>query len=139
MNKQGVVIFGHGSRRREGLATVTETAARFAQAHPEYATAHAFLEFAKPTLPEAVAALYTGGIRTFYIVPLFLAMGTHCAKHLPDMIIDLNDTYPDAGFFLAPPLGADPLLSTIVEKRVSALADAQTKRGDGSDESDTSL
>lgn len=139
MNKQGVVIFGHGSRRREGLETVTETAARFAQAHPEYATAYAFLEFANPTLPEAVVVLYEQGVRSFYVVPLFLSMGTHCGKHLPDMINNLKKTYPDAGFFLAPPLGADPLLSTIVEKRVSALVDAQTKRGDGSDESDTSL
>ncbi|MFM9413482.1 sirohydrochlorin chelatase [Peptococcus simiae] len=139
MNKQGVVIFGHGSRRREGLATVTETAARFARAHPEYVTAHAFLEFAKPTLPESVVALYEQGVRTFYIIPLFLAMGTHCAKHLPDMISNLKKTYPDAGFFLAPPLGADPLLSTIVEKRVTGLVDEQTKRGDGSDESAPSL
>ena len=139
MNNTAVVILGHGSRRSEGQVTVTQTADRYRQDHPEYRTAYAFMEFVEPTLPQITAELYEDGIRVFYVVPLFLSMGTHCAKHMPEMIATLRQGYPDAEFLLAPPLGADPLLCTIVEKRVQSLASDRSERGDERHDSDATL
>lgn len=65
MNNTAVVILGHGSRRSEGQVTVTQTADRYRQNHPEYRTAYAFMEFVEPTLPQITAELYEDGIRVF--------------------------------------------------------------------------
>lgn len=55
------------------------------------------------------------------------------------MIATLRQGYPDAEFLLAPPLGADPLLCTIVEKRVQSLASDRSERGEERHDSDATL
>lgn len=119
-----VVILGHGSRRPEGQFAIVDTAARYRTRHPECHVRHAFIEFAEPTLSACVDDVITAhDVRDIYVMPLFLALGNHCAKHIPEQIKELQARYPERRFLLARPLGADPLLCDIVENRINELLD----------------
>ncbi len=117
-----VVILGHGSRRPEGQLAITETAEQYRERHPEYLVRHAFIEFAMPTLADCVEeAVATHDVQEIYVMPLFLALGNHCAKHIPEQMQELQVRFPDRRFRLAQPLGADPLLCDIIENRIGEL------------------
>ncbi len=116
-----VVILGHGSRRESGRTPVIETAERYQERHPEYVVRPAFMEFVQPDLTAAVeiALEEQPTFRQVIVVPLFLAAGNHVVRHMPETIAALRQAHPNIAFYLADPLGADPLLCDIVEKRVN--------------------
>lgn len=114
-----IVILGHGSRRPEGLLAITKTAEQYRQRHPEYLVRHAFVEFAEPTLSACVAEAVTKhDVQDIFVMPLFLALGNHCTKHIPEQMEALQARFPNRRFHLAKPLGADPLLCDIIENRI---------------------
>lgn len=119
--RKGVVILGHGSRLASGLEVVTQTVERYAQLHPDWRVEPAFLQLASPGLEDAAKALAAAGVLEVMVVPLFLSFGAHCANDMPDAVQVLREAYPHMTFRLTPPIGADPLLCDIVEKRVQGM------------------
>jgi sirohydrochlorin ferrochelatase len=118
---KGVIILGHGSRLQSGLEVVTQTAERFAARHPDWHIEPAFLQFARPTVQDAARVMNEAGISNVTVVPLFLSMGAHCIKDLPGLCRQVMEAYPGLHCRLADPIGADPLLCDIVEKRLQAV------------------
>lgn len=118
---RGVIILGHGSRLQSGLEVVTKTTERFAALHPNWRIEPAFLQFARPTLEDAAKTMNDAGISDVTVVPLFLSMGAHCTKDLPGLCREVMDQYAHMHYRLAKPIGADPLLCDIVEKRLQAV------------------
>lgn len=115
---EAVLILGHGSRLPEGLAVITETAARYALEHPTLYVDYAFMELATPTLREVIPKTIAKGVKKITVVPLFLSFGHHIATDLPKIMADMTATYPEVCFVTTPPIGADPLLCQIIEARV---------------------
>lgn len=121
---RAVIVLGHGSRRESGCLPVFETARTFRERHPEWRIVPAFLEFADPRLEDTIADLMQEApYREVFVVPLFLAMGTHVSKHAPEVLAQATADYPDTRFALARPFGADPLLCDIMEKQIAELMD----------------
>lgn len=119
---RGVIVLGHGSRRESGCAPVLETAEAFALRHPEWRVVPAFMEFASPGLAEAIEDLLREApYREIFVVPLFLALGTHVSKHMPEILAEAVLRHPATDFRLAQPFGADPLLCDIMEGQIRAL------------------
>lgn len=121
-SRRAIVILGHGSRRPEGLTAIIETAERYQARHPKIPVRHAFMEFAEPHLVQCIESLVAEDVADeIFVVPLFLALGTHCAKHMPEELALLSKRFPDKRLLLARPFGADPLLCDIIDARVREL------------------
>lgn len=122
MARQGLIVLGHGSRRKEGLQVVEETSACVAQHLGErWQVEAAFLELAEPDLASVLESyVQAGDIKQVVIMPLFLALGMHVAVGLPKLVEELQERFPSLDLLLTDHIGADPLLADIVIKRVEA-------------------
>lgn len=116
--KHGVVILGHGSRLKDGLAVVIDTAGHFQERFPEYEVTHAFMELSTPTLEDAVGVLVDRQLEKISILPLFLSFGHHISKDLPKAMEKLENLYPGIVFERKAPIGAHPMLCDILYERM---------------------
>lgn len=115
---EGIIVLGHGSRRpraNQEIAEITELVkARYGEA--QYLTC--FLQFGEPDLPEGIKRLTDSGVTKITVVPLLLAMGSHIAVELPEILAEQKRQYPGVKFILAPHLGAEPRIADIVIDRL---------------------
>ncbi len=65
----------------------------------------AFLELTKPSLEDCASALYSEGVRSLRIVPVFLGMGGHLKENLPNRVAELRALYGDLTVDVEPPIG----------------------------------
>jgi len=78
--KDGIILFGHGSREPE-WAQPLESIAR--ELSGQFVVELAYLERMKPTLDEAVDSVVAKGAGRVRIVPVFLGVGGHLKTDLP--------------------------------------------------------
>jgi sirohydrochlorin cobaltochelatase len=81
--KDGIILFGHGSREPE-WAQPLESIAR--ELSGQFVVELAYLERMKPTLDEAVDSAVAKGARRVRIVPVFLGVGGHLKTDLPRLV-----------------------------------------------------
>ncbi len=81
-----VVLVGHGSRlpyNRE----VVEKIAEYVEEMGDFETVEVgFMEFSKPSIPEAVRRAAESGADKIVVVPVFLAHGVHTKRDIPRML-----------------------------------------------------
>ena len=65
----------------------------------------AFLEFMVPSLEDAAAGLAEVGCRRIQIVPVFLGVGGHVRRDVPEVLARLATRYPRCEFSLMAALG----------------------------------
>lgn len=123
MSVTGVIVLAHGSRGERGKPEVEASLARItAGLKPLLARnveiVGATLQFNKPSLEEAVASLSAKGISHIVIAPYFLFPGRHITEHIPQIIKDLQLTYPRTRFILADNLGLDGYFILLMAKRI---------------------
>jgi sirohydrochlorin ferrochelatase len=114
-----LILLAHGSKNPEAVKEVEEMSEVLAKRFPESSICHAYLELARPTLPERLNQVSNQGARSVLVLPLFLSAGSHVTKDVPQMLADARDTYPDVTFRLLPHIGSHPgyfdLVKGIVE------------------------
>jgi sirohydrochlorin cobaltochelatase len=81
--KDGIILFGHGSREPE-WAQPLESIAR--ELSGQFVVELAYLERMKPTLDEAVDSVVAKGAGRVRIVPVFLGVGGHLKSDLPRLV-----------------------------------------------------
>src|SRR5260370_29254252 len=64
-----ILIAGHGSRDPDGIAEFLDLARHFRKHRPEVPVEIAFLEFARPTIQEAIDRLVHEGAPTIVLFP----------------------------------------------------------------------
>jgi len=112
---QGILLVDHGSRAKEANASLAAVAELVrARVGEGIVVAHAHMEIASPTVPEAIAALAERGAREIIVVPYFLAPGRHSKKDIPVLVADAQAAHPHVLFVIAEPLGPHPLLAELV-------------------------
>jgi precorrin-8X/cobalt-precorrin-8 methylmutase len=124
----GIVIAGHGSRDPEGVRdfeSLVGVVKRRVPA-PQQVT-HGFLEFARPTIAEAVRANIDAGSRIISVVPAVLLAATHAKNDLPAEVLALRQEFPDVAIHYGAPLHLHPLVLRIVRERI-VRAEAQASR-----------
>jgi sirohydrochlorin cobaltochelatase len=97
---QGALLLGHGSRDprwQEPFQALLESCRRHAR---ETAWDLAWMEFAKPTLSEAAAALIKSypSITSIEVIPVFLSSGGHVAHDLPQLLDEVKKQNPHVTF-----------------------------------------
>ncbi|MBO0869083.1 MAG: sirohydrochlorin chelatase [Micromonosporaceae bacterium] len=105
-----LVLAAHGTAWRCGLATAEAIARRVGQARPELTVRLAYLDVARPRLPDVLA----GCQGEVVVVPLLLSTGYHVRLDIPAVVAGAC-----CRARVAPPLGPDPLLATALADRLT--------------------
>ncbi len=90
-----VLLVAHGSRVPASNAEIEALAERLARRlGSEVAVTHAFLELARPAIPEAIDDLAGRGVRRIVLIPYFLSAGRHVGEDIPGIVADARRRHP---------------------------------------------
>lgn len=122
----GVLILGHGSKLTHNKNTVEAVAAMLAERMTNVTVKTAYLNMDRPTIEEGLASFAKTDVKTLYVLPLFLAHGTHTLKDIPEVLgltdgqrrttRSLGDRSVDIVY--AEPLGVDQCIADLAQKRL---------------------
>ena len=126
MTKTAVLLCGHGSRDPEAIGEFEIAAAalrrRLADLAPGGDFATGYLEFARPTIQEGLAALRTQGAGRILAIPGMLFAASHVKNDLPWEMNSFLAENPDVDVRLGRDLGIDPKLLQAAADRIAAAA-----------------
>ena len=114
--KAGIVLFAHGSRESEWARPFQHLADALSKNGP---VELAYLEFMKPSLEEAIAALARDGVTTIRVVPVFLGQGGHVKEDLPKLVAAAQRKHVALTIKLEPAIGEQP---SVIEAIAAAIA-----------------
>lgn len=140
----GILLLSHGSRLNHGEEVINELADMYRKTTNNKVEI-GFMEMRKPNIPQAVANLTDNtNIQRIIVVPVFIAHGLHTKRDIPKILglvdenLELDNNKVEIGehhhhahnhhdiekvdfdgeIIFTDPLGADPLIVKIIQKRV---------------------
>lgn len=129
-NKSGVLIVGHGSRRREANDDVREAARRIGERGRFPLVEAAFLELEAPSIAEGFARLVEQGARDVTVHPYFLSPGRHTRGDIPVEVEEAARAFPAITYRITEPLSAHRfVIDASIERIREAVTDRATNGG----------
>ena len=116
----GIVIAGHGSRDPDGILEFEALMALVRTRAPRHVVSHGYLEFASPTLDQALAENLAAGARQVVMVPGVLLAASHAKNDMPSELLTFARAHPGIDFHFGAPLGLHPLLLQLIQERIIA-------------------
>ena len=131
-NQVGILVVGHGSRRREANEDVREATRQIARRGPFACAEPAFLEIVSPTIEEGFATLVGRGARHVIIHPYFLSPGRHTRGDIPFAVHAAATQHPGVTYQITEPLAAhhlviDASIERILEAKKTPTEDRSRK------------
>ena len=126
--KIGILVVGHGSRRREANDDVRRASDRIAECGSFQFVEAAFLEIEHPNIKEGVARLVRRGVREIVVHPYFLSPGRHTRGDIPAEVQAAADAHPEVTFWISEPLSAHPLVISASIERIRETIRAQPQK-----------
>jgi uroporphyrin-III C-methyltransferase len=123
--KRGVLVVGHGSRRREANDDVREAARRIAERGRYPLVEAAFLEIEDPDVSEAFARLVERGANEIIVHPYFLSPGRHTRGDIPVEVHKAAVRHPGINYRITEPLSAHPLVIAASVERLRETIDRE--------------
>ena len=120
--KSATLLIAHGSRRDEANRELALLADQVRERLSTETVKIAYLELARPTIPEAARLCVESGARRVRMFPFFLSPGMHVARDLENYRADFSRDYPDVEFVLCRPIGQHPGIVDIVLDRLAEFA-----------------
>ncbi len=121
MEKESIVLLGHGSRRSEAnnilKSIVKIIKPKFLGINIEYA----FLELAEPNIRDIIEKLAANRYDSIYVIPYFLYSGNHVSRDIPEILGEYREKYPDIKLKLGDYLGVDERLAELVTERIESI------------------
>src|SRR5262249_36858706 len=111
-----LLIAGHGSRDPEGVAEFLDLARRYRAARPGLLEI-GFLEFARPTIPEAFARLAAQGAKTVVVLPGVLMAAGHAKNDMASEVRQARQRYPQLDIHMGRALDVEPRLLQLCHVR----------------------
>jgi sirohydrochlorin cobaltochelatase len=130
MTETGVLICGHGSRDPDAIAEFELVAAALRPRLPQYDFATGYLEFARPTVRDGLAALAARGARQLLAIPGMLFAASHVKNDLPWEVNTFVAHNPGIEVRLARDLSIDPKLLRAAAERIAAASDQAIPRAE---------
>lgn len=118
-----ILLCGHGSRDEEALRDFVLLVERVRNRLPGRCVAHGYLEFAQPTIPQALDNLRQREIRAVCAVPVMLTAAAHIKRDLPEIFADFRARHADMTIHVASELGLDDRVRAAGEARIRAALD----------------
>lgn len=122
-----LLLVAHGARDPRAQAEAAAFAAAVQEAYRAGTVKLAFVELARPDVPEGLRELVEAGAGQVVVVPLQFLAASHVKSDLPAHLATARATYPGRVFRLAPPLGLHARLIMLLRARLDA-ALAATRR-----------
>lgn len=116
--KTGVIILSHGSRSPEALITLRKLKDMVIAKGNFDAVEGASLQFNQPDLPAVLADMAGRGMDRVIVMPLFLYMGMHMKRDIPEILAGQRELYPKMQIVMTANIGADKKLAEIVLDRI---------------------
>jgi precorrin-8X/cobalt-precorrin-8 methylmutase len=114
----GIVIAGHGSRDPEGVREFERLVEIIKERAGGRRVTHGFLEFARPTIDEAVRANIGAGSQQIAVVPGVLLAATHAKNDVPSEVLALQQEFPRARLSYGAALHLHPLVLKLVREKI---------------------
>jgi sirohydrochlorin cobaltochelatase len=122
MTKTAVLVCGHGSRDAEAIAEFERFAAALRPRLPDVDFAAGYLEFARPTIRDALATLAARGARRILAVPAMLFAASHVKNDIPWELNSFAAEKPEIEVRLGRDLGIGAKLLRAATDRIAAAA-----------------
>lgn len=103
---EGIILIGHGSPLKDAnlpLRHIVEILKSKLKNRAEVEVA--YLQFAQPTLQDAIANCIRRGAKRLIIHPYFLSSGRHVTVDIPNIVEEARGFYPHVEFIVTEPLG----------------------------------
>lgn len=120
MDGYGIVLVGHGSRDPDGVRQFEALAALMRERVGAERFTHGYLEFASPTIDEAVRASVARGAREIVMVPGVLLAASHAKNDMPSELLALSREFPDVAFHYAAAMDLHPQILELCRERLMA-------------------
>jgi len=130
MTETGVLICGHGSRDPDAIAEFELVAEALRSRLPDFDFATGYLEFARPTIRDGLAALAARGARQILAIPGMLFAASHVKNDLPWEMNSFLADNPGIDVRLGRDLSIDPKLLRAAADRIAAAADRKISRAE---------
>jgi sirohydrochlorin cobaltochelatase len=130
MTETAVLICGHGSRDPEAIAEFELVAAALRPRLPDFDFATGYLEFARPTIRDGLAALMEQGARQILAIPGMLSAASHVKNDLPREMNSFMADKAEIDVRLGRDLAIDAKLLRAAADRVAAAADPMVPRAE---------
>lgn len=130
-----MVLAGHGSRDADGVRQFEELVSLMTQIS-DIPILHGYLEFAAPSIEEAVAAQISRGHSNIVVVPALLAAATHAKNDMPTQLLLLQERFPEATIKFGAVLDLHASLLDLCRTRI---IEAESTSGDIVSRKDTCL
>mmetsp|Transcript_7404 Transcript_7404/g.20917 ORF Transcript_7404/g.20917 Transcript_7404/m.20917 type:complete len:210 (+) Transcript_7404:86-715(+) len=124
--KVAVVIVDHGSRRHESNEMLEQFAEVFRLNTDFDLVEMAHMEISEPSIMQAITKCVEMGAESVVVAPYFLSRGRHIQKDIPELVEEARATFPSIQCIIADPIGVDPLMAKLIEKRVANALKAHT-------------
>jgi precorrin-8X/cobalt-precorrin-8 methylmutase len=113
-----IVVAAHGSRDPAAINEVETLLTLMRRQVPARTIAHGFLEFALPTIDEAVRAVVERGAGRVVMLPALLLAATHAKNDMPGELALLKRQFPEVEFYFGAPTDLHPLLLQLAQQRI---------------------
>ena len=113
-----IVIAGHGSRDPEGVREFERLVQLVQKRARGRKVNHGFLEFARPTIDEAIRANIAAGARRVAVVPGVLLAATHAKNDLPSEVLALRREFPQTKVHYGSALQLHPLVLKLLREKI---------------------
>jgi sirohydrochlorin cobaltochelatase len=130
MTETAVLICGHGSRDPEAIAEFELVAAALRPRLPDFDFATGYLEFARPTIRDGLAALMARGARQILAIPGMLFAASHLKNDLPREMNSFMADNPEIDVRLGRDLAIDAKLLRAAADRIAAAGDPSVPRAE---------
>lgn len=114
-----VLLVAHGSRVPESNAEIEALARRLTSDPAAGSVAHAFLELARPSIPEAIDAAAGSGAKRVVLLPYLLSAGRHVTSDIPALVQEACRRHPGLSIEITEHFGAQPRVQELLADLVS--------------------
>ena len=113
-----LLLVAHGSRREESNIEIESLSEKISTLEPKEfdKVMPAFLEFASPSIPEAIKECNEVGATKVTILPYFLSAGVHITRDIPNEITEASERSPGLEINVADYFGSRDEIAEILMK-----------------------
>jgi sirohydrochlorin ferrochelatase len=131
MTAPALVALAHGSRDKRSAETINALVREVKAMRPDLRIETAFLDHAKPSLPQAVAKLAKAGVEEIVVVPLLLNDAFHARVDVPAAVAEVAATHPGVQLRASRILGLEASYLEVLDRRMrEALKQARVRELD---------
>ena len=116
-NQIGILICGHGSRNKLAITEFKELTEFVQERYPDILVEYGFLEFAKPSIIDALDKLKNNSIKKVIAIPAMLFAAGHVKNDIPSLLINYSNKV-DMEIIYGRELGINNLMISAACERV---------------------